>query len=287
MPDTLTIGLDGGGTGCRARLYNSAGAALAEASGGPVNLLIGDGAASFDEILRVARAALRAAGLPEGAEARCRLGLGVAGATPTGRARFFARTPPFAETRIVSDSHAAALGAFGGGDGGIVILGTGAVACVLRGGAARDIGGWGFTLDDFGSGADIGRRALRAALRDCDSGARGALAAAVLDQFGDDPWRAVDWAAAARPGDFGTFAPIAFDLAEAGDPDARAIIDRAATEAERLIDLARRHGARRIALLGSVAQRLRPRLTADLTEPAGDAADGAAYAIREGLGAAA
>ncbi len=287
MPDLLTIGLDGGGTASAARLYDPAGAPLAEAAGGPVNLLIGDGAGSVAEIHRVARAALAAAGLPEDAGRRCRLGLGVAGATTLGRARFFARPSPFAETRVVTDSFAAALGAFGGADGGVAILGTGAVACVVAGGRAREIGGWGFTLDDLGSGADIGRRALRASLRDCDRDAPGALTKAILARFDGDPWRAVDWASSARPGDFGAFAPAVFDLADAGDAVAAEIVARAAREAERLVALARRHGARRVALLGSIGLRLRERLNTELSEPAGDAADGAAYAARNGLGAAA
>lgn len=283
MQGDLILGLDGGGTGCRARVYGARGP-LGEAAGGPVNLLIGDGAASYDEIVRVSRAALRAAGRPEEDIERARLGLGVAGATATGRSRFFARAAPFAEVRIISDSHAAVLGAFGGGDGGVAILGTGAVACVVRDGAARDIGGWGFNLDDLGSGADIGRRVLRAALRALDEDRRGRLADAVLDQFGGDPWRAVDWAAAARPGEFGALAPLAFDLAEAGDPDAAAILDLATAEAERLVALARSHGAARVALVGAVGLRLKARVSPPLAEPEGDAADGAAHALRHGLG---
>jgi glucosamine kinase len=124
-------------------------------------------------------------------------------------------------------------------------------------------------------------------LRACDAEAHGPLSTAILDQFRGDPWRAVEWARTAKPSDFGVFTPMVFDLAESGDAVAGEIVARAITEAERLIDLARRHGARRIALLGSVGMRLRPRLKATLVEPEGDAADGAAYALRAGLGAVA
>jgi glucosamine kinase len=292
MGGDLVIGLDGGGTGCRARLYGPDGRALGEGEGGPANLLIGDGALPFASILAAAGAAVAAAGLAPPALARCRAGLGVAGATTFGRARFFVRTPPFAETRIISDSHAAALGAHGGRDGGVVILGTGAVACVARDGRARDIGGWGYALDDLGSGADIGRQALRAALREHDRPeGPGAFAAAVLGALGRDAWGAVEWALTARPAELGALAPLVLDRSEAGDLTARALADAASAELVRLIRLCHAHGAERVALLGSVARRLAPSLppeaAAGLVPPEGDAVDGAALAVRLRLGATA
>ncbi len=313
MDGELILGVDGGGTGCRARLTDAGGRVLGEGAAGPANLMIGDGAASFAAVLAAAGGAIASAGLPPHTIDRVRAGLGLAGTTPAARARFFARRPPFAETRVLGDAHAAALGAHGG-DGAVVILGTGAVACVARGGTARDIGGWGFPADDLGSGADIGRRAVRAALRSCDEtpggaplhggdpgdqqsggGERGAadhgegtLARAVLARVGGDPAALVDWSFAARPADYGTLAPLVFDAAGT-DPVAEAILVRATAELSRLIALAHRHGAGRVALLGSVAARLAPRLPgavrASLSPAGGDAMDGAILAVRHGWGA--
>lgn len=293
MAGELIFAVDGGGTGSRARLLDPGGAVLAEAEGGPANLLVGDGSAPFAAIVDLARATLAAAGLAGDAVARLHAGLGLAGATGQGRARFFARRPPFAETRILSDAHAALLGAHGGGDGGIVIQGTGSAACVLKDGRLREIGGWGFEIDDGGSGADIGRRALRRTLRGLDEAEDtrepgGALADALLARFGGDPYAIMDWAREALPRDFAAFAPLVFDAAEAGDPEARHVLSAAARETARLVALCRTHGAGRVALLGSVARRLEPwlpALTRDcLVEPQGDARDGAALAVARGLG---
>lgn len=290
------IGIDGGGSGCRARLYDESGRALGSGGGGPANLLRGDGSAAIEATLEAARAAVTAAGLSESALAECRAGVALAGATAEGRRRYFSRPSPFAETILLTDSHAAALGAHSGRDGGVAILGTGSAACVVRNGAAREIGGWGFMADDLGSGADIGRRALRAALRAFDGPRSGnapppPLARAILERFDGDPAAATDWSVTADPGDYGRLAPIVFELDAQGDAEARAILDDAARELGRLVTLCRAHGATRVAPLGSVALRLRGRLDGAtqgaLTEAEGDGADGAVLALRRGLGWAA
>ncbi|WP_158275469.1 BadF/BadG/BcrA/BcrD ATPase family protein [Maritimibacter sp. 55A14] len=288
MTSDLILAVDGGGSGCRARLVNGTGV-LAEVTGGPANLMAGDGRAPFEAVLAVARDALATAGKAPAALADCRAVLGLAGATPDARSRFFAFAPPFAETCIVSDGYAALLGAFGGEDGGIVIQGTGAAAAVLVEGRLTEIGGWGFALDDFGSGADIGRRALRAALRAHDEpGAPPPFAAAVLKAAGASPQTVMDWAQGAAPRDFAQLAPRVFDAAEHGTPEAEAILARAAEETARLVRLCAAHGAERVAVLGSVGRRIAPMLHADtaalLVEPAGDAMNGAVIALRQGLG---
>lgn len=278
------VGVDGGGTACRARVYGPDGAPLAEAEGGPANIQTGDRAA-VENIVSTVNDALRRANLPAAEISRPRVGLGLAGVSPRTSARFASFGPPFSEFRIISDAHSAALGAHGGADGGVAIMGTGAAACVARKGAARVIGGWGFRIDDLGSGADIGRRALRAALRAHDGpGAPGDFTGAILRRFEGDVWRAADWAGKAEPGDFATLAPLVFERAAAGDMTASAILDRATAELERLIGLLRDHGAPRICLFGSIARALEPRLPADtqalISPRLGDAMDGAALAMR-------
>lgn len=278
------VGVDGGGTGCRARVYAADGRALAEAKGGPANIQTG-GRTAFDNIVATVDDALRAAGLPPSAVSRPRVGLGVAGVTPESRANFQAFGAPFSAYRILSDAHSAALGAHGGADGGVAMLGTGAVACAVKGGEARVIGGWGFRVDDLGSGADIGRRAVRAALRAHDGpDAPDAFAIRVLERFEGDVWRAADWAIRAHPWEYAAFAPLVFELSDAGDETAEAIVARATSELNRLIGLLRAHGAERISVLGSIALRLAPHLPPDvragLSTPLGDAMYGAALAMK-------
>jgi glucosamine kinase len=289
MGETLILGVDGGGTGCRARLYDDAGAVLGEGEGGPANLQLPDATIPFNSVMQAARAALAAAGLPEARLADCRAGLGLAGASAAARERFMAQKPPFAVTVILSDAHAATLGAHGGEDGGIVILGTGAVAYVLKEGVPREIGGWGFASDDLGSGADIGRRAVRAAARALDEVARpqdvtAPLALRVLAHVGG-PGGLLDWSMRAIPGQYGALAPAVFETATE-DPAAEAILARATEEMQRLTLLALKHGAQRVSVMGSVARRLAPRLTgaaaAAIVPAQDDALAGAAIAARRG-----
>lgn len=57
-------------------------------------------------------------------------------------------------------------------DGCGIICGTGSVCFVRRNGALHRIGGWGYLLDGGGSGFDIGREGLSAALREQDGRGR-------------------------------------------------------------------------------------------------------------------
>lgn len=280
MGGVFSIGVDAGGSRTRARAFGPDGGPLGAAvEAGPGNLLTADGPAT---VARTAAQAAAAAGL---APAACALGVGAAGLTAAGAARLAEAAAGWAALRAVSDGCAAALGAHGGADGGVAIMGTGAVAVLLRDGRARQFGGWGLAVDDLGSGADIGRAALRAALRRRDDGrADTPFTAAALAHVGGAE-AAADWAAAARAdaAAFAALAPLVFQHA-ADDDEAAAILDAAAGELSRLVRLLRAAGAPRISALGSVAQRLAPRLPAPLRDrlsPAmADATAGAAAAAR-------
>ena len=54
----------------------------------------------------------------------------------------------------------------GAGDGMVVIAGTGTSAFVRCGGVLTQVGGWGYLVDDAGSGYSIGRAVLNAAFRE-------------------------------------------------------------------------------------------------------------------------
>src|SRR3546814_2413586 len=57
---------------------------------------------------------------------------------------------PFANVQLTSDSIIANLGAHMGGDGAILILGTGSVGLIKRGEDSLSIGGYGFPISDEG-----------------------------------------------------------------------------------------------------------------------------------------
>ncbi len=272
------IGVDAGGSGVRARLR---GATDTLRSRQPGNLLLGAPAAAA--IADAARAVARAAGVDP---SEATVVVAAAGDTPRGRRTLADAAQSFAGLRVLSDVCAAALGAHGGEDGAVIVLGTGAAGCVLRDGCPHYFGGWGLAIDDLGSGAHIGRLALRTALRVHDGDVSpGSLTLAISRRFGAAPSALVDWARGAAPGDLASLAPLVFAAAETGDPDAETILAEAVAALRRLADIARGRGAVRIAAAGSVGVRLAARADAPagLTSPALDAIDGAFLALDRGL----
>jgi len=285
MSDALFLGIDGGGTQCRARIRDHAGRRIGEGKGGPANIRLG-AATAMQSILTAARAALAEAGLGEGDLSRLHAGLGLAGAAQTSaRERLAAEPNPFASVAIETDAYVACLGATQGADGAILIIGTGSCGYAILGGERHSVGGWGAVVSDGGSGAVIGRDGIRRAVLAFDGlGEASALTDALLAEFGGHPEAIVDWADQAKPADFGRFAPLILAHAERGDPVARVIIGEAAAAidaiARRLVEL----GAARIAPIGGLAEPLRPWLAPDvqalLVPAASDALDGAILMAR-------
>lgn len=283
--NTWYLGVDGGGTHCRARLYDAAGHPLGEGRAGSASLRFGIPGA-WREVIEAARAALREAGLPETELARTHAGLGLAGAVDARTWHAVAAHPhPFATVRVCSDAHAAVLGAFAGGEGGILIVGTGSCGMAYVQGLFRSVGGWGFPLSDHASGAWLGLRALRQALL-CHEGLcpPSILAERLLGDFGHDPTRLAAWQADAYPRDFARFAPAVFDAAEEGDALALALRQQAVEEAVLLARGVLELGVSRLCLLGSVGRALTPHLPEWLSQrlavPLEDAMRGAWRLVR-------
>lgn len=289
MGEALFLGVDGGASRCRARLRDAAGALLGEGRAGPANVAA-DIAQARASILEAASGALRAAGLPASALARCRAGLGLAGAgRAEARLRLLDGWAPFAAVQAESDAHVAWLGAHGGEDGAVVILGTGSVAYGRAGAARHVLGGWGPEISDEAGAAAIGRDALRRSLWAWDGRlAMSPLAETLLAMFGGSPVGLVAAARAAGPADFGAYAPLVFQFAEQGDGLAAAILRDAAGHAARMLGRLRDLGYGRIALMGGVAAPMTPWLPevlrGQLSPARHDATEGAVMLARQGPG---
>jgi glucosamine kinase len=287
LPPTLRLGIDGGGTGCRARLADEHGQVLGEGESGPANLALGAEPARA-AVLQATRRALHRAGLPDATLARTAAGLGLAAANVAKHRDAFARLAlPFQSFVIASDAEAACLGAHAGRDGAILILGTGSQGVLHHHGRFSTVGGWGFALSDDGSGALLGREAVRQSFQVLDGVcAPSGLTRAVMDRFGGDRGAMLEWAAAARPGDWAVFARLVFEHAAKHDTLALRLVLDSASAAERLLDRLVAMGAQRIALMGGVAQPTRRYLSSRfdgvLVEPVGDAMDGALLLATKG-----
>jgi glucosamine kinase len=280
MSKSFFLGIDGGGTKCRARLRDAQGKLLGEGTGGSSNIRL-DPDLVWNSILTACREALTQAGLHESDLKQVHAGMGAAGAGQTSAVeRLLSRPHPFASFAIDTDAHIAWLGAFGGGDGAILIVGTGSCGYGGVSGQCHYVGGWGYEISDEGSGAAIGRELLRRAIWAHDGRIRSTpLSETVLAEFGHDPETLVDWVGKARPSDYARYAPLVLEHAGRRDPLGIALVTDAANGATaiamRLLDL----GAPTLCLFGGLAEPLRPWLPPPLQQtivpPAADALDGA------------
>lgn len=282
------IGIDGGGTGTRARLISVHGEVLGFGEAGPSSLARGIDAA-WAQVRLAASRACAAAGLSEMRGADCALGLGLAGANVRALAEAFVQSaPPYAGLVLESDAYTALLGAHGGRPGAIVAAGTGSVGEALHPDGRRiEVGGWGFPAGDEGSGAWLGLRAMRHAQQAVDGRvAAGSLARAVWRVAGGDAQALLAWCGGAGQARYAELAPLVFETA----PD-DAMAERLLAHATRALEAMARTldptGRLPLALVGSVGRRLAPRLAPELrqrcVEPQADAADGALHLIRRHL----
>ena len=206
---TTYLGIDGGGTRCRAQIEDENGRVLGAASAGPATTRIGFENA-WRSIMEATEAAAAQAGLTREDFARMHAGIGLAGLGRRGaEAALNKIAHPFASVIFISDGLAACLGAHSGADGAIVVAGTGSVGVGLIDGREIRLAGYGFPVSDEGSGADIGLQVVRLALRAADRRSElTPLLSEVLGAFDHDPYQAVAWSEEARATDYAAFAPI-------------------------------------------------------------------------------
>jgi N-acetylglucosamine kinase-like BadF-type ATPase len=173
------FGIDGGGTRTAAWLADEEGKVLARAECGPSNPLKAGFRAAERELLEAFRVCLREAGFPPAAARATRPPIvravcaGIAGVDRRSLHRplltWMRRHIPARRHLLTSDAAIALAAAVRNAPGIIVIAGTGSIAFARddRGKLLR-AGGWGIPFDDRGSGYDLGRKAVAAALEAYD-----------------------------------------------------------------------------------------------------------------------
>ena len=163
---------------------------------------------------------------------------------------------------MTTDAHAACVGAHGGRDGGIIIIGTGSIGWAERKGLHYRVGGWGWPISDEGSGAWIGYEALRRLLWAYDGRIDWSpLLRALFARFEQDPHAILQWTVNASPRDLGSLAPLIVEHAAQNDRVGRELMRMAAVHidglAERLISL----GTQRLSVVGGLAEHVAPWLS--------------------------
>ena len=280
------LGVDGGGTGCRARVEDGSGAVLGQGLSGPATTRLGIEEA-WASISRAFNAALDEAGLGPDEVARTHVGIGLAGIGRKGALEALQAIPhSFAGIDFTSDGMGACLGAHSGRDGAIVIAGTGSIGLGFVEGRSLRVGGYGFPISDEGSGADLGLKAIRLALRANDGRLeKTALLTEVMQRFQNDPMEAVAWMDRATATDYAALAPMVMRHADQGDSAGRRIVQSAAEQIDTLVRTLFDLGAPRVTLLGGLSSPLEPWLAPDVRrrlKPAdGDAVSGAIILARK------
>ena len=285
-PNALLLGVDGGGTNCRARLADVTGAKLGEASAGPGNIRFGL-ERSFDAILQATTECLVQADLSSKDSSRITACLALAGASePKHLAAAQDYPHPFRRAIVTTDAHAACVGAHGGREGGIIIIGTGSIGWAERNGLHVRIGGWGWPVSDEGSGAWLGHEALRRVLWAYDGRIEWSpLLRALFKRFEDDPHAILQWTINAPPRDLGSLAPTIIEHARQNDRVGRELIRMAASHIDTLTARLIAVGTRKISLVGGLSEFVAPWLSEEskshIVPPKGDALDGALYLARQ------
>jgi len=279
------LGVDGGGTGCRARIEDEAGNVLGQGLSGPATTRLGIDVA-WASIARAFGAAAEEADFGPAELERTYAGVGLAGIGRKGALEALrAIGHPFRGIAFTSDGMGACLGAHSGRDGAIVIAGTGSIGLGFVEGRDLRVGGYGFPISDEGSGADLGLKAVQLALRAHDGRQdRSALLTEIMLRFHDDPMEAVAWMDRATATDYAALAPTVMRHADQGDAAGRRIVQSAAEQIDTLVRTLFDKGAPRVTLLGGLASPLEPWLAPDVRrrlKPAdGDAVSGAIILAR-------
>ena len=280
------LGIDGGGSRCRARIRDVQGTVLGDAVGGAANIYQ-DFAGALAAIVATAGDAARSAGLDT---KELHAGMGLAGiVTSVGAEKIEAARLPFASVTADNDAYAACIGAFSGADGGIVIAGTGSIGFALVEDTRHMVGGWGFQLGDHGSGAWVGHHAVRRVALAIDGLLQPTrLIEELLARTGATRFDLSRWSEQAAPKDYAQFAPIVFECAAQGDVQGMMIVIEGAAAISNLGRALLARGARNICLMGGLAKVYPPYLDADvkraLVEPEADAMDGAIMMARKSRG---
>lgn len=130
---------------------------------------------------------------------------------------------------VASDVVSAHVGALGGGEGVLLIAGTGAAALGIDADGARLVDGWGPEIGDLGSGSWLGREVLRAVLRAADGLAPSTTLTEAVAQPVGSASDVAAWLAqsGSLPRRLATLAPLLLDAARDADPVAREIADEA------------------------------------------------------------
>lgn len=284
MAKRYYVGVDGGGTRCRMRLTDENLTILEEdVIDAPSNLQVRNGNAAYAAIGELIENICAKAGITPDDLTDTYACFGMAGARlKSARTAFSERSFPFASVTVLDDIDIAQAGAHEGGEGAVLIIGTGSAGMGLINGERFQIGGWGFYVGDAMSGGILGRELVRLSLLAHEGLEQASdLTRAVMQKFNNDGNELMSWSfdnpdaraemmdlheqgvspapvglVPARPTDYGQFVPMIFDYADRNDPVAERLIDFEHESIDQYVNWFKDRGAQSIAIVGGLGQRL-------------------------------
>ncbi|SDK07228.1 BadF/BadG/BcrA/BcrD ATPase family protein [Aliiruegeria lutimaris] len=269
----LLIGVDGGGTSCRAALQ--AGGRRFEAQHGPANV-----STDFEGAIATIRSALEAvaaqAGLSAEALSQGYAHIGLAGVQSPAMADKVAACLPLANVAVTEDRPTSIAGALGDADGAVAAIGTGSFIGCQKAGKITGLGGWGFHLGDQASGAWLMHRAYEELMLALDGLAEMTpFATMLLDTHGGDAGDVVRFSLQARPADYALNARKLVKAAEAEDPLAARLMTEGASYIRRGLDRLGWQPGEPLCLTGGLGPSYARWLGLSHVPPRGTALDGA------------
>lgn len=221
---TLLIGVDGGGTGCRAAIGTVTNGIVARAVAGPANATTDPAQAIANTTLAITQAA-RSIGISQDHLRGATVHIGLAGVMAPADSTQIAAALPYRHVTVTDDRPTTVRGALGEDVGFVLSIGTGTIIASQTALGIKCVSGWGFQLSDHGSGAWLGRAALERVLL-CHDGvsSHSPMTLALLKEFNSDPNAIVTFGATAKAPDFAAFAPEIIAHAQDGDECGRDIL---------------------------------------------------------------
>lgn len=220
------LGIDGGGTKCKAVIYSSQFGVISQGLSGPANVSKQTELA-IEHILEASSSALDAAKIDGLCLADLIAGIGLAGLNlPDSQLKMEGWQHPFKQAFFTSDLHAACIGAHQGQDGAVIIAGTGSSGLVLRQGQLTELGGHGFPCGDCGSGAWLGLKAIELTLKALDGLHQSSGLSSMITAHYQvtDAKSLAQHVASFKPADYARIAPLVIQQAQRQEQDAVAIV---------------------------------------------------------------
>lgn len=285
----LFLGIDGGGSKCKAIVMNENNDILGTGISGPGNPLHGFEQAT-NSITESAKLALEDAGLEDIPLNELNAGVGLAGVNlPALNEKMRAWQHPFKQMFLAHDLLIACLGAHHSRNGAVVITGTGSCGFSCIDEQEFLIGGHGFPQGDKGSGAWFGLQATKQVLLSLDGLVAPSLMNNVLLEklSCKDTSSIVEAIVGKKATFYAQLANLVFDAAEQGDKAAKDIVKEGAEYINSLARSLLAKNPSRISMLGGLTFRLKPWLNQDiqakLSEPLSPPEVGAVYLARNML----